>query len=232
LPITKHNLLTLELYTIQGIKVFKISIIESQPIIREGLRALLSNQLGYEVLNCYDDFIGFLRDVDPFHPDVIFLGINSFNVNEIEAIEKIRKRYTDAKIVIFSANHQEECIKCAFRAGAHGYLHKDSTTCQLSSAVNSVAQGQFYLSTAIMPIVINCFMHSEKHAQSIDTANLTAREAELLKLISSGYKNKEIASSLCLSIKTIEAHRSNLMKKLNVHNVAGLTTKANEMGVN
>lgn len=78
---------------------------------------------------------------------------------------------------------------------------------------------------------MNCFMRSQKQADSIESTNLTVRESELLKLISSGYKNKEIAGSLCLSVKTIEAHRSNLMKKLNVHNVASLTTKANQLGV-
>lgn len=152
-------------------------------------------------------------------------------MNEVDAIQKIKERFVNIKILIFSTNKHEECIKCAFRTGAHGYIHKDATAQQLSNAIFNVAQGQLYLSTSILPVVMNSFMHSQKQADSIESTNLTARESELLKLISSGYKNKEIADSLCLSIKTIEAHRSNLMKKLNVHNVASLTTKANQLGV-
>lgn len=213
--------------------MYKISIIESQPIIREGLRVLLSKQLGFNVLRSYSDFFGFLQDAEAIQPDVVILDLNLCHINEIDAIDKIRRQFLNIKILVFSTNHHEECIKCAFRAGAHGYIHKETTPQQLCDAVKGVVDGRYYLSEMILPIVINSFMCSEtKQADSVIGVNLTTRESELLKLISAGYKNKEIANTLCLSIKTIEAHRSNLMKKLNVHNVAGLTTKASQLGVN
>lgn len=215
--------------------MYKISIIESQPIIREGLCALLSKESDFNILHSYGDYNGFLQDSESLHPDVVLFDLNSCTLNEIDAIEKIKKRFVTIKILIFSINSQENCIKCAFRAGAHGYLHKEITPQQLREAIYSVSQGHLYLSTTILPVVINSFMHSEHqpHPQTyaIDCAILTTREKELLKLISIGYKNKEIANSLCLSVKTIEAHRSNLMKKLNVHNVASLTTKASQLGI-
>ncbi len=213
----------------------KISIIESQPIIREGLCSLLSKQLGFDVLRSYDDFMGLLRDSETLRPNVVLLDLNMCHMNEIDAIDKIKKRFYNVKILIFSTNDHEECVRCAFRAGAHGYIHKECTPDQLKEAVNSVIQGHFYISTSILPVVINSFMYGEIQANPqsypIDSTILTVREKELLKLISSGYRNKEIANSLCLSVKTIEAHRSNLMRKLDVHNAAGLTTKANQLGL-
>jgi DNA-binding NarL/FixJ family response regulator len=211
--------------------MYKISIIESQPIIREGLCSLLSKQLEFDILSSYSDFTELLRDCESTQPDVVIFNLNLCDLNEVDAIQKIKARFVNIKILIFSTNDHEECIKCAFRTGAHGYIHKDATAQQLKNAIFSVTQGELYLSTTILPIVMNCFMRSQKQVDSIESTNLTIRESELLKLISSGYKNKEIADSLCLSVKTIEAHRSNLMKKLNVHNVASLTTKANQLGV-
>lgn len=211
--------------------MYKISIIESQPIIREGLCSLLSKQLEFDILSSYSDSMELLQDCESSQPDVVIYNLNLCDLNEVDTIQKIKERFVNVKILIFSTNNHEECIKCAFRTGVHGYIHKDATAQQLSTAIFSVTQDQLYVSTSILPIVMKSFMHSQKRADPIEPTNLTARESELLKLISSGYKNKEIADSLCLSIKTIEAHRSNLMKKLNVHNVASLTTKANQLGV-
>ena len=215
--------------------MYKISIIESQPIIREGLCSLLSKQLGFNVLKCYENPIELLQDSVTSRPDVVFLDLNLCHSNEIEAIDKIKKRLVNVKILIFSTNNHVECIRCAFRAGVHGFIHKETTPYQLKEAINSVTQGHFYISTNILPVVINSFIQSEKQKflqeHSVNSIVLTVREKELLKLISNGYKNKEIANSLCLSVKTIEAHRSNLMKKLDVHNVVGLTTKASQLGI-
>jgi DNA-binding NarL/FixJ family response regulator len=211
--------------------MYKISIIESQPIIREGLSSLLRKQLGVDTVGIYSDFIELLRDADSLQLDVVFLGLDNCDANEFEVIEKIKKCFTHVKILVISTDDNEDCIKSAFRAGAHGYLLNDATPYQLSKAVSCVTQGQFYISTSILPIVMNSFMHSKKQPDSIESTNLTAREAELLKLIYSGYTNKEIASSLSLSVKTIQAHRSNIMKKLNVHNIASLTTKVKQLGV-
>jgi DNA-binding NarL/FixJ family response regulator len=211
--------------------MYKISIIESQPIIREGLCSLLSKQLEFDILSSYSDYTELLGDCVTSQPDVVIFNLNFCDLNEVDAIQKIKGLFVNVKILVFSTNAHEECIKCAFRIGVHGYIYKDATAQELRNAIFSVTRGQAYLSTAILPIVINCFMRSQKQAVSTEPTNLTAREYDLLKLISSGYKNKEIAYQLCLSVKTIEAHRSNLMKKLNVHNVASLTTKANQLGV-
>lgn len=215
--------------------MYKIAIIESQPIIREGLCSLLVKQLGFNVIRAFVDYAALLKESDGLRPDVIFFDLNLCQNNEIEAIEKIKRQLVASKILIFSTNRHVECVRCALRAGVHGYVDKETTPAQLKEAVTTVMQGRHYLSATILPVVISSFIESEAdrfpNTQLVNATILTIRERELLKLISNGYKNKEIANSLCLSVKTVEAHRSNLMKKLDVHNVVGLTTKANQLGI-
>ncbi|ESS73864.1 two component transcriptional regulator, LuxR family [Methyloglobulus morosus KoM1] len=207
--------------------MYKISIIENQPIIREGLCSLLRMQSGLDVLGGYSDIVDFLRDHEVL-PDVVLLDLNLCSKNEIDNVRKLKNLFLYVKIIIFSTTNNEQCIKCAFQAGVHGFVNKDATPEQIYNAVSCVAQGQIYLGPSILPIVINGFILSQNQARPVDTSALTARERELVRLITEGYKNKEIANILCLSVKTIESHRSNLMKKLQVHNVAGLMTKANQ----
>lgn len=155
--------------------MFKISIVESQSIIREGLFALLSKQVGFDIISSHVDFIGLLREADTLQPDVVFIGLNTVGVNEIRAIEKIKMQFANVKILIFSTNYHEECIRCAFQAGVHGYLHKDSTPTQLCNAVKTVTKGRFYLSTTILPIVLNCFVHCVNRSHSAGKTDLTIR---------------------------------------------------------
>lgn len=98
--------------------MYKISIIESQPIIREGLCSLLSKQLEFDILSSYSDFTELLRDCESSQPDVVIFNLNLCDLNEVDAIQKIKARFVNIKILIFSTNDHEECIKCAFRTGA------------------------------------------------------------------------------------------------------------------
>jgi DNA-binding NarL/FixJ family response regulator len=212
--------------------MYKISIIEGQPIIREGLCALLKREFGYTVISSHNDSNELLRNATFLEPDIVILDINVKDTDGTDAIEKIKARWVNVKILIFSVPKNEECIKCAFRAGANCFLHKEITPTQLKDAIDCIAKGQFHVSSEILAILIDSYAHEENnHFNGFNDSNLTARERELLRLISAGYSNKEIANKLCLSIKTIEAHRSNLMKKLNVHNVAQLTSKASRLRV-
>jgi DNA-binding NarL/FixJ family response regulator len=211
--------------------MYKIAIIETQSVIREGLNTLLSKQTEFDVISIHADLIGFFQEVGTLKLDVIFIGLNTIESNEFKAIEKIRCQFINAKILVFSTNHQEECIRYAFRAGVHGYLHRDTTADQLHSAVKAVLEGHIYLSQTILATVLNCFVYSANRSHPNSETVLTDREKELLSLISNGYKNREIADKLRLSVKTIESHRCNLMKKLQVHNVINLTTKAIQLGI-
>jgi DNA-binding NarL/FixJ family response regulator len=149
----------------------------------------------------------------------------------IEVIQEIKRRWQTTKILIFTLKDTEENIYDAFRAGADGYILKDTTLTQLIEAIKNIVAGQYYVSADILPKIIASYVKAEK--ASIDNSldcNLTYRESQLLKLIAAGYKNKEIADSLCISIKTVETHRATLMKKFNAHNVATLLSVAGQAG--
>lgn len=211
--------------------VNRIAIVESQAIIREGLRLLLSKEQNFSVTQAADP-IALFRQTWNRPPDVVIMDKVMPNMNGIEAIQEIKKRWADTKILIFSAKQAEENVLRAFQAGANGYILKSASPEELLFAVTHVSTGNFYVSPAILPYILEGYCRMEKNTiELVSGVKLTTRERELLKLIAEGNKNKDIAGALCLSIKTVETHRYNLMKKLDIHNIADLTTFANRAGM-
>jgi two-component system secretion response regulator SsrB len=154
------------------------------------------------------------------------------NMNGVEAIQEIKKRWQQTRILVFTSRSTQENIAKAFNAGAHGYLLRSANPEELLHAINQVLQGNYYVTPDILPTVLGSFLHFEKSLlDNINGYKLSTRERELLKLIAEGNKNKDIANILCLSIKTIETHRYNLMRKLDIHNVADLVAFANRAGI-
>jgi DNA-binding NarL/FixJ family response regulator len=150
----------------------------------------------------------------------------------IEAIREIKKKSPGTKILVLTIHNTEEYILATLKAGADGYALKDSTQGELLMAVKRVLQGKRYLSPGISEQVIDGYLEGRKDLRprtSWDT--LTGREREILKLIAEGYKSKQIAEYLCISPKTVEKHRSNLMQKLNLHSSPALTALAIEKGL-
>ncbi len=212
--------------------MYKIAIVEDQTIIRAGLYAVLSQEPQFNVVSQSNNPIDLFRQTWLIPPDLVLLDMIMPKMNGVEAIEEIKKRWHGAKILIYTSKNTEESISDAFQAGADGYLLKSSTTEELISAVKNVLMGHYHVSDAILPKIMNRYLRVEKMRSTNHLHNiLTTRERELLKLITEGYKNKEIADSLCISLKTVETHRTNLMKKLNVHNVAELISVAGEIGI-
>ncbi|MEW5816939.1 MAG: response regulator transcription factor, partial [Spirochaetota bacterium] len=136
------------------------------------------------------------------------------------------------KILVLTVHNTEEYILAAFHAGADGYLIKDSTHAELEMAINSVLSGKNFLSPEISATVIEGYLEGRQSSQHQSLADiLTQREREILKLIAEGYRNKEIADCLCISVKTVEKHRANLMKKLGLHTIGALVAYAIEKGL-
>jgi len=212
--------------------MYKIAIVEEQTIIRAGLYAVLTQEPQFNVVCQSRDPIELFRQTWFAPPDLVLLDMIMPKMNGMEAIEETKKRWDGAKVLIYTFKNTEESISDAFQAGADGYLLKDASTDELISAIKNVLSGHYHVSDAILPKIMNRYLRAERmlsanHLQNI----LTTRERELLKLITEGYKNKEMADSLCISLKTVETHRTNLMKKLNVHNVAELISVASEVGI-
>lgn len=210
----------------------RIFIAEDQTIVRDGLRALLSSNPNFEVVGEAEDGRELIRNIEEYNPDLILMDLSMPRMNGMEAIKEVKKLLPDTKILVLTIHKTEEYILPVLKAGADGYVLKNDTQAELMTAIKSVLEGKSYLSPGVSQKVIEGYVEGSKIVKtksSWDT--LTQREREILKLIAEGYKNREIADDLCISIKTVVKHRANLMEKLDLHNVSALTTFAIEKGL-
>jgi DNA-binding NarL/FixJ family response regulator len=213
-------------------KQYRIAIAEDHTILREGLRALLISEPDFTVVCEAGDGRDAIQCIEEHQPDLILMDLSMPRMNGLEAIKEIKKRSRSTMVMALTVHKSEEYILATLQAGADGYVLKDTTHAELVSAIRHVLSGKRYLSPGVSEKVIEGYLE-EKRSVKTRTAwdTLTKREREILKLIAEGYKNKEIADYLCVSLKTVEKHRTNLMKKLDIHNVATLTAFAMEKGL-
>lgn len=210
----------------------RLVIAEDHTILREGLRALLSSQENLEVVGEAEDGREAIRQVEKLTPDLILMDLSMPKMNGIEAIREIRRRVPETRILALTVHKAEEFILEVLQSGADGYIPKDASSSELMMAIKSILMGKRYLSPSVSNVVIEGYLESRRTSESITPwGKLTKREREILKLIAEGYKNKDIADYLCISVKTVEKHRSNLMKKLDLHSAAALTAYAMERGL-
>jgi DNA-binding NarL/FixJ family response regulator len=210
----------------------RIVIAEDHTILREGLRSLLSSDPSFEIVGEAEDGREAIKCVEKFRPDLILTDLSMPRMNGMEAIKEIKRQSPKTKVLVLTVHKAEEYILATFRAGANGYLLKDSTHAELVMAVKKVLSGKQYISPEISEKVIEGYLEGKKTLKSQTSwETLTQREREILKLIAEGYKNKEIAEDLCISVKTVEKHRANLMEKLDLHSIQALTAFAIEKGL-
>ena len=210
----------------------RIVIAEDHTILREGLRVLLSSHPDLEVVGEAVDGREAIRRVDEAAPDLVLLDLSMPRMNGMDAIREIRRGSPETKILALTVHKAEEYVLSALEAGADGYALKDATHAELLTAIRSVLAGKRYLSPGVSEKVIEGYLAGKK-AQTTRSPwdSITPREREVLKLIAEGYKNKKIADILCISVKTVEKHRANIMEKLDLHNVSDLTAYAIERGI-
>jgi len=210
----------------------RVLIVEDHTLLRAGLRALLSLDPTLEIVGEADNGRDALHLVGQLKPNVILTDISMPGMNGIEALSDIKRRFPEIKVLVITIHKTEEYIHEALRAGADGYILKDATHDELRIAIRSILNGKTYLSPDISAKVIHGFLGSGKgDAATSPWDQLTHREREVLKLVAEGHPNRFIADFLCLSVKTVEKHRSNLMRKLNLHNASMLTAYAIEKGL-
>ncbi len=210
----------------------RIVLAEDHTILREGLRALLTADPDFEIIGEAADGREAVRFVEKQIPDLILMDLSMPRMTGMDAIREIKKRYPQTKIIALTVHKTEEYLRTTLQAGADGYVLKDATHEELMMAVESVLKGKTYLSPGVSRRVIEGYLEGKESQMPPSTLGLLSqREREVLKLIAEGYKNKEIATDLCISLKTVEKHRANLMKKLDLHNAAALTAYAIEQGL-
>jgi len=210
----------------------RIVIAEDHTILREGLRALIAADPDFEVVGEAGDGYEAVRSAERLNPHLVLMDLSMPRMNGMDAIREIRRRAPETKIVVLTVHKTEEYILATLKAGADGYVLKDATREELLMAVRNVISGKRYISPGISEKVIEGYLDGRKDIKPRTSwETLTHREREILKLIAEGHRNREIADYLCISVKTVEKHRANLMEKLDLHNVQALTTFAIEKGL-
>jgi len=210
----------------------RIVLADDHTILREGLRALLSADPDFEIIGEARDGREAVRCVEKLGPDLLLMDLSMPRMSGMDAISEIKKRYPETKIIALTVHKTEEYLLSTLQAGVDGYVLKDATHDELVMAIHNVMAGKRYLSPGISEKVIEGYLDGKEDSLAASSwQKLSQREREVLKLIAEGYKNKEIAEDLCISLKTVEKHRANLMKKLDLHNAAVLTVYAVEKGL-
>src|SRR5476651_2133304 len=199
-------------------------LVDDHSLIRAGVRALVLDIPGYAVIGEASDGAQLLDAVERLNPDIILLDLSMRETGGLDALRKLKAVRPQSKVLILSMHTDPQLIMQALEIGAHGYLLKDTTATELAQALDALRNNERYLSPAIAHTVINqALTRTQKNQPTIaDSHNLTARQLEILRLIVRGKSTREIANGLGLSIKTVETHRSQIMKRLQIYDVAGL----------
>lgn len=202
----------------------KILIVDDHTLFREGLRRVLDHEADIEVVGEASDARSALELVTHFKPDVVLMDIGMPGLSSFEAARLIQREGGGARLVFLTMYEDEEYLLQCLEVGADGYILKDAPASQLIGAVRDVYQGRKYLSPQVLDKLVS---QSGFGAPCLPrSSSLTPREREVVKMIAEGNSVRRIAELLGLSIKTVEAHKFNLMRKLNIHNKAQLVTYA------
>jgi two-component system response regulator NreC len=211
----------------------KVLLVEDHVIVRQGVSALLDEEPDIAIVGEASDGSQALALVQKLRPDIVLMDLSLPGLGGVEATRQIRELYPGVRVLVLSMYDSEEYVFRALRAGASGYVLKQSTSTELVLALRAVAAGSTFLSPSISQILISDYMRRVETQQSDDEALsiLTPREREVLQLIAQGLSNRQIAEKLHISVKTVETHRGNMMNKLDVHDRAGLVKFAMDSGM-
>ncbi|MBN2412235.1 response regulator transcription factor [candidate division KSB1 bacterium] len=201
-----------------------ILLVDDHILVREGLHQLLLTFDNIDVIGQAGNGYEAIKLAEKLKPDIIIIDISMPQLRGVEAIKEIKRVSSLTKILVLSMHDREEYIKQSLKNGASGYLLKNSASEELKSALSFILNDQIYLSPAISKSIVTDWL-SESGSDRLkkeNTGQLTNRETEVLKLLAEGYSNKEVASILHVSVKTIETHRYRIMEKLELQNFAAL----------
>ena len=211
--------------------MISIILVDDHVIMRDGLRHLLSSESDIEVIGEAANGREAVKLVLSKKPDIVIMDIAMQDMNGIEATRQIKNENPDVKVIALSMHSERQIVVGVFRAGASGYLLKESSSLELVDAIRTIHLGRKYLSQKISDIVLQEISDVKKDTGEIGVEILTNRECEILQLISEGNSTKKIADILFISPKTVESHRANIMDKLDMHNIPELTKYAIRAGL-
>jgi DNA-binding NarL/FixJ family response regulator len=212
------------------VEPLRVLLVDDHRLIRAGVRSLLRNSAGLEVIGEASSGDEALALVETLTPEILITDIGMPGMSGIELTERACKAHPELRVLILTMHPNEEYVYQAFRAGAAGYLLKDSTAAELEFAVRAVAGGDVYLAPRVSKPILSFYLrHAEGRHGFLE--ELTPRQREILRLIADGHTTKEIARVLNVTVKTAEKHRTQLMQRLGIHEIAGLVRYAVRVGL-
>jgi len=210
----------------------RIVLADDHTLVRHGLRLMIEREAGLKVVAEASNGKEALAAVESSSPHVVVMDLAMPMLNGIEAARQIHQKYPSTSIVVLSMHSDESYVLRALRAGARGYLLKDSADADLINAIRTVTDGKAFFSPAISRVLVEDYVRQLQQKGAEDSYELlTSREREILQLLGEGKSNKEVAQILNLSPYTVETHRGNLMEKLNLHSVPEVILYAVRKGV-
>ncbi len=195
----------------------RILLADDHTLMRSGIRALLEDEPGLTIIGEAEDGRTAVAQACRLGPDVVIMDIAMPLLNGLEATRQIKQQCPHVRVLILSMHENEEYIRQVLEAGAMGYILKDAAARELISAIRSVYRGEAVLSPAVTRLVIEDYLRWGGTRPQEEADGLSPREREVLQLIAEGYTSKQIAEILSISVKTVQAHRNNLMQKLDLH---------------
>ena len=206
----------------------KVLLADDHQIILDGLKSLLKDSEEIRIVSEANNGREVLQILGLISIEVVLMDIDMPVMNGIDALKEIRKQFPDVKVIVLSMHNEAGMIKSLMDIGANGYLLKSCSHSELTDAIRKVAAGQTYFSTDVTLALLRPIGKSNPEQKN---ELLTERETEILQLIAAGFSNKEIGDKLFISHRTVDTHRTNLMKKLDVNNIAGLISYAIKNGI-
>jgi DNA-binding NarL/FixJ family response regulator len=209
-----------------GAPAVRIVLVDDHNLVRAGIRSLLEIRDGVRIVAEADNGRDAAAMVKEHAPDLVVMDISMHELNGIDATAQILAQAPGTRVLILSMHSAEEFVRRALKAGASGYLVKDSAPQELGLAIEAMARGEIYLSSRVSRHLVKAFAAEpgERAESSLDS--LTPRQREVLQLIAEGRSTREIAAALDLSVKTVETHRAALMARLGIFDIAGLVRYA------
>jgi DNA-binding NarL/FixJ family response regulator len=212
----------------------RILVADDHLVVRQGIRHVLEGDPDLTVIAEAENGPETVSHAERARPDVVLLDLTMPGATGLDVVRRLRARLPDTKVLILSVHDDREYVLESVRAGAHGYLRKDSSPADIRQAIRAVHAGDSFFSPPVARHLTDALQEGPRPVveTSADAlAELTAREREVLVRIARGLTNREAAGELGISVRTVEAHRDNLMRKLRIHTVAGLTRLAIEQGL-
>lgn len=210
----------------------RIVIADDHNIVREGIKKILDEVPEFEVVGQVEDGRSLLELIPKLKPDIVIMDVTMPDMNGIEATRRIERDFPKIKVIGLSLHSSRRIVKEMLEAGAWGYLIKNSALKELHDAIITVSEGQKFLCSQITTDVIFDYLKpSDVEEDKAYIWMLSGREREVLQLLAEGFPNRDISAKLNVSDRTVEAHRANIMKKLNIHNLAALTKFAIREGI-